>query len=148
METSQHWYQKSNIPFASPAYSHPDWAGASPTADMDVYWFYIKPQEGWTVYQFDYEGLQVSLRYLVKDDITQLEFFFPGEDKSLYESQTDIIEEFRCSVWLGETLTEQERLTQAPTQVFKYNVFEDFMQSFSVKTSEKMVFGFYTAEWY
>lgn len=93
------------MPLCTPAYDHPGWAGADPTATYDAYWFQVQPMEAYVSFGFDYSGEIFKLRHRRRGEIVEVEVFVPAgvdQDGPHLSDDLDLEPERWClSVWLG-----------------------------------------------
>ncbi len=146
LDSQESWIENSQLIHYDPTYTHPNWLSAQPTADLDIFWFLLKPQSDWQFFSFAYPGVKTSVRYRKQDRHLQMSIYMPAEILDGEYEKEDLL--YRCLIYLGNASIYQD-LSVPPRFEYKYNIIASFEEEIELKwPSDQIYFGFYTSTWY
>ena len=143
------WWEE-DLTYYKPSSTYPDWAGCSPTSDMDIEWFVLHPSQVWQAFAFEYFNERMCVRFKKTDQGIAISTYIPALKKEDLAdiNPEDLNEYFRCSVWLGDESCKTDSQTR-PIKSVKYHLLDGLDLPVEIDyTPEKVYFGFYTCDWY
>ena len=142
------WWEKDEVVNYPNPVLHPDFAGCSPTCDVDVIWFRVEKSTEWNEFSFEFfEVGKFFIGYRSKEDGSlYLSVGASGIDRA--NDLDDIYPLHRCSIWLADD-EGMENNKIPPDISFRFNIFNGFHFNISFKEiPEKAFIGFYSIDWY
>ena len=142
-------WHKQEMKSYDPAYSHPDWSGADPTATYDVYWFKIAPGTAWSSFGFNYCGELCKIRYRRCNETVTVEAFLPAatppDDPTPQDDPSLEEEEWYLSLWVGDSELRKDQ-QNGPSEMVRYKLNQDAVASAEVQypQDEPIYVGFFT----
>lgn len=144
------WWEKEEVVNYKKPQLHPNYAGWSPTPDVEVQWFEVIKSNDWNKFSIEYFPVgKMFVGYRTKEDDTfHLSVGTHGMDKNEIVDIEKVNPYHRCSIWLSN-LEDRKNHTAIPIVSFRFYVFEGFHIDLPIKQIPDRAFiGLYSIDWY
>jgi len=145
------WWEKINIEEHYDDFiKHPDFAGCSPTPDVDVVWFKIREDKTKYVFSLKLGLLAIEKTYIKYEYYNNSLIISLGKEKVDKEKNDDLDEFYdygRCSVYYTNPEGKNNHF-EVPLLTFQFSYFEGFNTHLNLKVlPEQSYLGLYMGAW-